>query len=149
MASPISDSEWADAATELRVAVMFLARRLRAERHVNGISPLAVAVLIKLHRQPGLTPRALATAEHAAPQTLTRVLATLEDRGLVTRLPDPADGRRSLLEITAEGRRVLKQDSAARDRWLADMMEKKLSPAEFALLRYSSELLTRLAEEEG
>jgi len=148
MASPISDSERVDYATELRIAVMFLARRLRAERHVNGISPLAVAVLVRLHRQPGLTPRALAGAEHAAPQTLTRVLATLEERGLVTRLPDPADGRRSLLQITAEGRRVLKQDSTARDRWLADLMEKRLSRAELELLRYSSQLLTRLAEED-
>jgi DNA-binding MarR family transcriptional regulator len=120
---------------------------MRAERHNNRVSPLGLSVLIRLHRNPCLTPRALAEAENAAPQTLTRVLATLEKNGLISRVPDPSDGRQALLDLTVAGRKVLKRDSAYPEAWLAERMEHRLVPAEQEILRIATMLLQRLADE--
>jgi DNA-binding MarR family transcriptional regulator len=140
------NAELTETARELRIAVVSLARRLRTERHEDDVSPLGTTVLIRLHRTPGLTPRELADAEHAAQQTLTRVLAALEMRGLISRRIDPTDGRRALLDLTPAGRRVLKRDSARREAWLAEAMATRLSPTEQDILRIASGLLERLVE---
>ena len=143
----IPDAELAVAARDLRQSVVRLARRLRSQRQEHGVSPLGVSVLSRLYRHHSLTPRAIADGEHVAPQTLTRVLATLEERGLVSRQGDPTDGRQSLLEITPAGLDVLRQDSARREAWLAGAMASGLSPAEQRIVGIAAELLDRLADE--
>jgi DNA-binding MarR family transcriptional regulator len=143
------DPELLDAARQLRIAVISLARRLRAERQETGVSPLGISVLIRLHREPRLTPKALASAENVAPQTLTRVLAALEQQGLLNRKPDPSDGRQSLLELTGAGRTLLRRDSARREAWLAKAMEEALAPSERQMLRVVAPLLENLAEHKG
>lgn len=105
-----------------------------------------LAVLSRLYRGGTHTPGELAEAERIHPQSLTRVLATLTSRELITRAPDPSDGRRSLLDITAAGRAVLREYSVQRERWLASAMDRSLSPTEQQLLRLASELLVRVAE---
>lgn len=104
-------------------------------------------MLSRLYRHHSLTPRAIADGEHVAPQTLTRVLATVEERGLVSRKGDPSDGRQSLLEITPAGLDVLRQDSAAREAWLAGTMASALTPAQQRVVGTAAELLDRLADE--
>jgi DNA-binding MarR family transcriptional regulator len=143
----VPDAQLAVVARDLRQGVVRLARRLRTQRQEHGISPLGVSVLSRLHRHHSLTPRAIADGEHVAPQTLTRVLATLEERGLVMRQGDPSDGRQSLLEITPAGLDVLRQDSAQREAWLAAALTAALSPAEQRIVAIAAELLDRLADE--
>src|SRR5258706_14753042 len=126
----VPDAELTVAARDLRQGVVRLARRLRTQRQEHGISPLGVSVLSRLHRHHSPSPRAIADGEHVAPQTLTRVLAVLEERGLVMRQGDPSDGRQSLLEITPEGLAVLREDSRRREAWLASAMAAALTPAE-------------------
>jgi DNA-binding MarR family transcriptional regulator len=143
----VPDAELAVAARELRQSVVRLARRLRTQHQEHGVTPLGVSVLARLQRHHSLTPRAIADGEHVSPQTLTRVLATLEERGLVVREGDPSDGRQSLLSISEAGREVLRQDSARREAWLAEAMSAALSPAEQRLVAIAAELLDRLADE--
>ncbi|GIH11904.1 MarR family winged helix-turn-helix transcriptional regulator [Rugosimonospora africana] len=145
MASTV-DLELLDTARQLRIAVISLARRLRAERQETGVSPLGISVLIRVRREPRLTPKALARAENVAPQTLTRVLASLEHQGLLSRRPDPSDGRQSLLELTTAGRKLLRRDSARREAWLAGAMQEALAPSERQMLRVVAPLLEILAE---
>jgi DNA-binding MarR family transcriptional regulator len=123
-----------------------LARRLRSQRQAHGVSPTGVSVLARLYRDGTATPRYLAEAEHLAPQSLTRILAALEERRLIERRTDPADGRQALLTLTAGGRAVLREDSAQRERWLAAAMADELTPEEQRAVRAAAELLDRLAD---
>lgn len=135
------------AATSLRRGTMRLGRRLRIERPEHAVASAELSVLGLLHRRGPMSAGELAWAERVQPQTLTRTLAALEERGEIGRRPDPADRRRSLLSITESGREVLFADVAQRDRWLAAAIAKRLSPAETQLLMMAGELMERLAEE--
>ncbi|HUB41271.1 MAG TPA: MarR family transcriptional regulator [Streptosporangiaceae bacterium] len=135
----------AAAATEVRRGVISLARRLRLERAEAGLTALELSVLGHLHRRGPLTPGELATAERVQPQSLTRTLAALETASLVSREPDPADGRRSLLAITEYGQAALRTEMEQRDAWLSAAMAAELSTTEIGLLRLAGPLLERLA----
>jgi DNA-binding MarR family transcriptional regulator len=133
-------------ATALRRATSALQRRLRRET-VAGLTPGRSSILAHLARADGpLTPGELAAAEGLQPQSVTRALADLDDRGWVTRRRDEQDGRQARIALSEEGRAVLTRDAEARDRWLASAMTLELSPAERALLRAGADLVTRLCE---
>ncbi len=140
------ESELAELAFRVREGVGRLNWRMRAERDPNGPGPAVLAVLSRLYRAGTHSPTELAESERLQPQSLTRVLAWLTDRELITRTPDPADGRRSLIDITDGGRAVLREYSAQRERWLAEALTTELSETERQLLRLASDLLIRLAD---
>lgn len=116
------------------------------ERPERSIPSAELSVLGLLHRRGSMSAGELAWAERLQPQSLTRSLAALEERGEIHRHPDPGDRRRSLLSITEAGRRVLLDDIAQRDSWLTLAMAERLSPAEAQLLMMAGELMERLAE---
>ncbi|GAA5188071.1 MarR family transcriptional regulator [Rugosimonospora acidiphila] len=145
----VRDAELAAMVREVRLGVIRLARRMRAQKQEHGVTPLELSVLSRLYGHQVMTPKALADAEHVTPQTLTRVFAALEDKGLVIRRGNPEDGRQSLLEITPAGVRVLGEDSARREQWLAAAMTSALTPAEQQIVRIAAGLMERLADEPG
>jgi DNA-binding MarR family transcriptional regulator len=100
-----------------------------------------------LYRKGPVTATDLATREHIRPQSLTRLLAFLEERGFVSRQPDEADRRRLLITITAEGKKALSADVRRKEAWLARAIEQALSPDERELLFHVSRLLDRLTGE--
>jgi DNA-binding MarR family transcriptional regulator len=134
------------AASSLRRGTMRLGKRLRTERPERAVTSAELSVLGLLHRRGAMSAGELAWAERVQPQSLTRTLAALEDRGEIGRRPDPADRRRSVLSITRSGTEVLLADVAQRDSWLAIAMAEQLSPAETQLLMMAGELMERLAE---
>jgi DNA-binding MarR family transcriptional regulator len=134
------------AATAVRRGVTRLGRRLRLERPARGETLLQLSLLADLSRYGPMTPGELATIQRVQPQSLTRALASLEERQLITRQPHPEDGRRALLLLTADGREVIRQNMRQRDSWLALAMETHLTPAEQQLLKLAGELMERLAE---
>src|SRR3954462_15135189 len=93
-------------AAHLRVVVARTARRLRQETGTD-LSPSQTSALAAVERHGPLTPSELATCERIQRPTATRVLARLEEAGLVSRTADPTDRRSSLLSVTAEGRSLL------------------------------------------
>jgi len=133
-------------AREVREGVGRLNWRMRSEVDSRAPGPAVLAVLSRLYRGGTQTPGELAEAERIHPQSLTRILAGLVSRGLVSRTADPGDGRRSLIEITTEGLRELRGYSVERERWLAEAVERELSGTERELLRLAAGLLVRLAE---
>lgn len=137
-------------ATRLRLAVTRMARRLRQETGVVGpeISPTLTAALATIDRCGPLTPSALADAERIQRPTATRIVAKLEERGLVSRASDPDDGRVSRVEITREGRALLRKIRSRKSEYLAKRL-RALTPAEQATLAEAAELLERLLEEPG
>src|SRR5258707_15424833 len=97
----------AEVAALLRQSAGALSRRLRATRIEPGVSLTSLSVLGRLHRSGDMTPSALAAQERVLPQSLTRILAALEGKGLIERQSDPADRRQVLVRITVEGRMIL------------------------------------------
>ncbi|WP_116205660.1 MarR family winged helix-turn-helix transcriptional regulator [Amycolatopsis circi] len=138
--------ELAALARTVREGVGRLNWRMRSEAGMPAPGPAVLAVLSRLYRGGTHTPGELAEAERIHPQSLTRILASLAEREWITRTPDPADGRRSLIDITPTGLRELRQYSIARETWLAAALERTLSPTEQELLRLAAGLLTRIAD---
>jgi len=123
---------------------MRLARRMRSERAETSLTLTQLATLATLERRGPLTPRELAAAERVQPPSMTRIAASLEAAGLVTRTDHPTDGRQVLLAVAPAGVALLREDRRRRDAWLAQQL-RTLDPEELDVLRRASVLLDRLA----
>jgi DNA-binding MarR family transcriptional regulator len=134
------------AAVDLRLSVMRLARRLRAERLPGDLNLGSLSVLGQLERGGPATTSELAAAERITPQSMTRTVNQLVERGLVERSPDPMDGRQTLLRITPPGSELVARDRASRDAWLTRAMAEQLTDVERGLLLLAGRVLDRLAE---
>jgi len=133
----------AELASTLRVSVMRLSRRLRAERLQTDLSLNQLATLGTLDRHGPLTPRELAAHERVQPPSMTRVLAGLEERGLILRTPHESDGRQHLVSLTADARTLLKEDRRKREAWLAQRLA-ELTQEERDVLRAAAPVIERL-----
>jgi DNA-binding MarR family transcriptional regulator len=133
-------------ARRIRRSVAQLARRLRAERPAYAISLSKLSVLGRLSRNGPLTATDLAEQERIQPQSLTRLLADLEQRALVTRRQDQSDRRQVIIEITSKGSELLIEDARPQAAWLARAMSTVLSPVEQELLRLAAQLMQRLTD---
>lgn len=131
-------------ASALRLSVMRLARRMRAERSDTSLTLTQLAALATVERHGPLTPGELAAAERVQPPSMTRVVASLQDAGLVARAPHPTDGRQVLLAVTGAGAALLREDRRRREAWLARQLA-DLDDDERAVLRRATVLLDRLA----
>jgi DNA-binding MarR family transcriptional regulator len=137
-----SKADSASVASELRVVLGQLIRRLRAEHRF----PLSQGtVLGRLDREGRQSVSDLAASERVRPQSMAQTVADLEADGFVERRPDPGDRRRALVSLTATGRDRLEADRRHREGWLATAIE-GLSAEERATLDKATELLRRLAE---
>jgi DNA-binding MarR family transcriptional regulator len=140
-----SETETAPLASDLRVVLGQLIRRLRAE-HRFPISQ--GAVLGRLDREGPRSVSELAAAERLRPQSMAQTVGDLEGLGLVERSPDPSDGRRATVSLTRAGREALEADRRHREGWLVDAIEVELSPRERRTIEAAVPLLRRLAESE-
>lgn len=136
-------------ASAMRISVSRLARRLRAERHAAGLEPglseTQLAALATLERHGQLTPGELADHEKVQPPSMTRVIAALEERGLVSRAPHPSDRRQVVLTVTGQGRAVVAASRQLREAWLARRLA-ELTPRERAALRAAAPVLEKLSQ---
>src|SRR3954453_19228977 len=131
-------------AAHLRVAIARTARRLRQE--ASALSPSMQAGLATGGRHGALTPSEFADRERIKRPTATRLLATLEAEGLVTRTPDPADGRSSLIALSPQGAALLKEVRTRKDAFLADGLG-KLTPEDRATLDRAADILEGLLDD--
>ena len=132
-------------ASELRLSVMRLSRRLRNERHPdNPLGVAALSALGVLFREGECTIGSLAAHERVRPPSMTRTVNCLVDEGFAVRRADVTDGRQVLVAITDEGRASILADRHRRDAWLAQRL-RELTPGERALLREAAPLIQRLA----
>ncbi len=132
-------------ASQLRLSVMRLRRRLANERHPdNELSLGAMAVLGSLYRHGELTVGELATLERVRPPSMTRTITCLEEGGKVTRRPHDTDGRQVVVALTATGTATVIADRRSRDAWLARQLS-GLTPHERAVLREAAPILEGLS----
>ncbi len=136
-------------ATALRISVSRLARRLRAERQTKGLEPglsdTQLAALAALERHSAMSPGELADHEKVQPPSMTRVIAALEELGLVMRAPHATDRRQVVLTVTDRGREVVQQSRRLREEWLAKRL-RELTPEERAALRAAAPVLEKLSQ---
>jgi len=128
-------------AVRLRVSLFALMRQLRQTAPPEAIGSARLGVLGALYRRGPMTPTELAAHERVKLQTLTRLLAELEADAWVVRKPDPGDGRRSVLSLTALGMRRLTADVQRREASLAAAIDSALTPAQQARLLTACEAL--------
>ena len=130
------------AASDLRIVLGQLVRRLRAE---NTFPISQGTVLARLEREGPQTTSALAAAERVRPQSMATTIGELLTAELVARRPDPLDRRRILIEITDLGTETLEHDRQRREGWLAAAIA-ELSKEEQKTLVDAVPLLRRLAQ---
>ncbi|HEY2949350.1 MAG TPA: MarR family transcriptional regulator [Micromonosporaceae bacterium] len=134
----------AQTAVTLRDAITQLHRRLRQTRPVGDLTATQLSALTSLELAGALTPRELADAERVRPPTMTKIVAKLEERGLVQRTPHPTDGRQVILAATEQGRALQAQFERQRNEWLARRLA-ELTPEERDTLRRAAEILRKVA----
>src|SRR3954447_24856496 len=129
----------ADLAGRLRLALTRTARRLRQEAGTD-LSPTLTAALATIERHGPVSPSRLAELERIQRPTATRTVARLEERGLVMRSADPADGRGALVAVSAAGRALLKNVRGRKNAYLARRL-RDLPADEVADLERAAEIL--------
>ena len=129
----------------IRYGVMHMAQRMRLERTDDALNPSKLILLGWLMRKGPLTPSELAALERVRPQSLTRILASLEEDGLISRQAGENDRRQSVIAITEQEYAAFSHDMRERDSWLATVMTQRLSPTEREVLRLAVQLMERLA----
>jgi DNA-binding MarR family transcriptional regulator len=138
-------TDTARTASELRVVLGQLMRRLRAEHRFpiqHG------AVLGRLDREGPASVSDLAVAEKVRPQSMAQTVGELESDGLVKRTPDPDDRRRAFVALTAAGRKTLEADRSRRVGWLVSAIE-QLPKEDQEVLSRATAIIGRLAESES
>jgi DNA-binding MarR family transcriptional regulator len=138
-------SSQADLAVRLRLVVARTARRLRQEAG-GELTPSQGAALATIDRHGPLTPSELADRERVRRPTATRVIAVLEEAGLVERAPDPYDRRSCLVAVSAGGRELLARVRTRKNAYLSRRL-RELSPDERETLDRAAAILERVLEE--
>jgi DNA-binding MarR family transcriptional regulator len=100
------DVAHAETAARLRVVIARLARQMR-QTSPGGLSPSQWSALVMVEEHEPLRIGDLADREGVSAPTATRLVASLEDAGLLSRTSDPSDRRTAYVALTDAGREKL------------------------------------------
>ena len=133
-------------AAQLRPALLRLTRLIRNQRVDMSVTLTQLSALATLRKHGPLSPGELAGIERVQPPSMTKVLALLEDRGLVTRQAHPTDRRQAIIVLAQPGIDLLDSERRSRDAWLSRRLA-ELTEDELALLLSVVPVLDKLAEQ--
>lgn len=132
-------------ASSLRLALGRLNRRLRNEREDDSLTLNQLSALGNLEKHGPIQMSELAALERIRPPSMTRIVANLEEAGLVVREPHADDKRVTVVRVTQAGQARTAADRKRRDAWLAHRL-RELTPEERAQLREILPVLEKLAQ---
>ncbi|HEY2669724.1 MAG TPA: MarR family transcriptional regulator [Rugosimonospora sp.] len=133
-------------AARLRIAVARLSRRIRLD--TNDVPPLQLSTLASIEEHGPLRLGELAAREAVTAPTMTRVLASLDERDLIVRSPDPDDARSTRVALSRAGAKVLEEVRSQRTA-LLDARLAGLSDEQRAALAAALPALEALVTEES
>jgi len=142
----VGTSSALQASIDVRVAFGRLRRRLSAVATGDELTPSQASVLTRLAKGEAATASGLAAAEGMRPQSMATILSALEQQGLVSRSPDPSDGRRQLVVLTRAGRARDRGNRQARGEWLARAMHERYTEDERQTIIAAMALLERVCQ---
>ncbi len=145
--APSTPETASDLAAQIRTILSRLKRRLREQGGRRDLTPSQISALLRLEKDGAATVSGLARAEGIRPQSMSSIVTSLQEAGLVSGIPDPHDGRKTLMSLSRKCEKLLREGRAARQDWLTTAILKKLSPREQQQLSTTLELLGRLAED--
>jgi len=134
-------------AAELRAVYRKLKMRVREHAGGDDLTPSQAAVVLRLEKDGAATVSSLARAEGMRPQSMSAVVAPLQESGLIRGASDPSDGRQTLMSLTPKCLKLLQDGRAAKQDWIAATISQRLTPQEQAKLQDALKLLARLVED--
>jgi DNA-binding MarR family transcriptional regulator len=134
-------------AAELRAILGQLKRKLRKHGGLNDFTSSQIAIILRLEEHGPATVSSLARGEGMRPQSMSSVIAPLEEMGFVAGAADPNDGRKTLMSLTKACENWIEDGRAARQDWLAQAIQRKLSPQQQKTLFSAIQLLAQIADD--
>ncbi|MBF4614217.1 MarR family winged helix-turn-helix transcriptional regulator [Curtobacterium sp. VKM Ac-1376] len=132
-------------ATDLRIAVNRLSRTLRAQKADSSVTDAQFSALARLHRDGAMTLADLSRQDGVTPPSMTKTVAVLVERGLVSRGSHDDDRRKVVLCATPAGAAFVEETRRRRDSWLTPRLA-ALTAGERTTLADATEILRRLAQ---
>ncbi|QBJ97358.1 MarR family transcriptional regulator [Rhodococcus sp. ABRD24] len=133
-------------ASDLSLAVVRLTRHLRGRRAEAQVSLTQLSALATLSGEGSMTPGALAAREKVQPPSMTRVIASLADLGLVDRTPHPTDGRQIIVSLSDAGHALIEGETQAREAWMTEKLS-GLDSKQLETLRDAVTIISSLVTE--
>lgn len=93
-----------------------------------------------------MTPGALASRERVQPPSMTRVIASLAELGLVVRTPHPTDGRQVIVSLSPAGQALIADEASAREAWMTAQLA-GLDEAQLTILRDAVDIIGSLVSD--
>ena len=106
MTAPTATQTHAEVATRLRTVIARLNQQLRQET-VGTLTLSQWSALVAIETAGPMRIGDVAEHEHVSAPTATRLVASLEDAGLISRAVDDGDRRSALVALAEPGRRAL------------------------------------------
>ena len=131
-------------ATDLRVALVRIQRQLRSKT-ASDITPSQSSALSRIEQSGPVRSGTLAELEGTTAATMSRVIDSLADRHLIDRVPDPLDGRASLVRLSPQGGALLNEIRARYTEVLRGAMA-ELTDEEQRVVRRAVPVLERLSD---
>jgi DNA-binding MarR family transcriptional regulator len=133
------------AVTDFAQSIGLLVRRARAVAGSHELSWTESGVLKRIATEGPSTTADLARAQGMRPQSMRTILASLEQMGMIERVPHATDGRQVNIKLTPKGAAVQKSTGDAKRTWLAQSVA-KLDGHERETLFEAGRIIKRLVE---
>ena len=131
--------------SSLREVVAAIHKGLRKQMSaISTYSMTEIETIAHLMRNPSLLPTELAALTRVKTQSMSQILAKLEEQGVIKRTPSKEDKRKVYISLTPFGKKMVEQTRYERDEWLKDVIEKSLTDKEKELLIKALPVLNKL-----
>ena len=130
---------------DLRLSVMRLARRIRLEKAGDDLTDARLSVLSVLRSEGPQTLGSLSEHERVSPPSMNRTVGALVELGYVSRVTSTHDGRKVIIDLTADGEAVVAETRRRRTAWFHRQLD-GLSDDELDVLQKVTPLLRRLSD---